>query len=312
MDSQSNTARHNYILLFIIVCIIILIITWGYFKCLTHFDIITLKLNEKHGLFGDMFGGLNALFSGLAFAGVIITIIMQMKELELTREELRKSSKAQDESQKALNNQLNHMQATSKIELANSAIKIYSDKNEDDKVEIAKAIFERMTKNLFENIEFIDIVKPQIEFKDFRINGQDDDYTHYLPKSTAYDINKKNKIKIDFFSLGANFNFYIKDKKDFKFDLIKVDPIPNSSKRKYNQISLDGALIERNYNYILTINNVLNQESIIISLKYVGEFIKHEFEQTLKFDIKNRKGNKIDPEISEITHHEIQNQLIDP
>lgn len=43
---------------------------------------------EERGQFGDMFGAVNALFSGLAFAGVIIAILLQRKELELQREEL--------------------------------------------------------------------------------------------------------------------------------------------------------------------------------------------------------------------------------
>ena len=38
--------------------------------------------------FGDVFGALNALFAGLAFAGVIWAIILQKKELALQREEL--------------------------------------------------------------------------------------------------------------------------------------------------------------------------------------------------------------------------------
>lgn len=43
----------------------------------------------ERGTFGDMFGGLNALFSGLAFAGIILTIYMQRKELTLQRKELK-------------------------------------------------------------------------------------------------------------------------------------------------------------------------------------------------------------------------------
>lgn len=39
--------------------------------------------------FGDTFGVTNALFSGLAFGGVIIAILLQKKELELQREEMR-------------------------------------------------------------------------------------------------------------------------------------------------------------------------------------------------------------------------------
>ena len=43
---------------------------------------------NSRGVFGDMFGGLTALFSGLAFAGMIYAIILQSKELALQRKEL--------------------------------------------------------------------------------------------------------------------------------------------------------------------------------------------------------------------------------
>ena len=42
----------------------------------------------RTGTFGDSFGAVNALFSGLAFAGVIVAILLQKRELELQREEL--------------------------------------------------------------------------------------------------------------------------------------------------------------------------------------------------------------------------------
>jgi hypothetical protein len=44
---------------------------------------------ETRGQFGDLFGGLNALFTGLAFAGVICTILLQSNELKLQRDELK-------------------------------------------------------------------------------------------------------------------------------------------------------------------------------------------------------------------------------
>lgn len=51
---------------------------------------IVVLYNHKHrGTFGDMFGGVNALFSGLALAGIIFTIFLQKKELSLQRKELR-------------------------------------------------------------------------------------------------------------------------------------------------------------------------------------------------------------------------------
>lgn len=50
--------------------------------------IITLGDWSDRGILGDMFGISNSLFSGLAFAGVIIAILLQMKELSLQRKEL--------------------------------------------------------------------------------------------------------------------------------------------------------------------------------------------------------------------------------
>lgn len=44
---------------------------------------------EKAGVLGDSAGAINALFSALAFAGVIIAMTLQRKELKLQRSELR-------------------------------------------------------------------------------------------------------------------------------------------------------------------------------------------------------------------------------
>ena len=43
----------------------------------------------ERGQFGDSFGAVNALFSGLAFAGLISALFLQRNELQLQREELR-------------------------------------------------------------------------------------------------------------------------------------------------------------------------------------------------------------------------------
>lgn len=43
----------------------------------------------KSGVFGDSFGVLNALFSGLAFGGLLITVLYQREDLVLTKEELK-------------------------------------------------------------------------------------------------------------------------------------------------------------------------------------------------------------------------------
>lgn len=60
---------------------------------------------QTRGTFGDMFGAINALFSGLAFVGIIYAIILQKRELmlqrlelESTRVELKRSAEAQEKT----------------------------------------------------------------------------------------------------------------------------------------------------------------------------------------------------------------------
>jgi hypothetical protein len=43
---------------------------------------------SESGVFGDTFGAINSLFSGLAFAGLLYTILLQSRELKLQRDEL--------------------------------------------------------------------------------------------------------------------------------------------------------------------------------------------------------------------------------
>jgi hypothetical protein len=71
--------------------------------------LVLIPESDKRGQFGDMFGVVNALFSGLAFAGVIYAVLLQREdlklqreELTLTRKELQRSAEAQEKSEKAL------------------------------------------------------------------------------------------------------------------------------------------------------------------------------------------------------------------
>ena len=84
------------------------------------------------GTFGDMFGAINALFSGLAFAGIIFTILLQReelklqrKELELTREEISRTASAQEASQKELSKQAETLQKTAQINAIDTLLRSY-------------------------------------------------------------------------------------------------------------------------------------------------------------------------------------------
>ncbi|MEM7571704.1 MAG: hypothetical protein AAF433_02335 [Bacteroidota bacterium] len=83
---------------YFLYCALIIVLVWltGFYLSTT--DWIKTVSDQP---VSDVFNSLNTLFAGLAFAGLIITILVQKKELELqrqelilTREELRKSSEA--------------------------------------------------------------------------------------------------------------------------------------------------------------------------------------------------------------------------
>lgn len=57
---------------------------------LLNFSMIFFVSSENtRGTFGDQFGAVNALFSGLAFTGLIYTIILQRRDLEIQRHDLK-------------------------------------------------------------------------------------------------------------------------------------------------------------------------------------------------------------------------------
>lgn len=78
---DNKGTNYTLLILFSIIVILLYAVSWYFI------DNIIVDVNER-GLFGDKFGAVNALFSGLAFAGLIFTIILQKKELALQREEL--------------------------------------------------------------------------------------------------------------------------------------------------------------------------------------------------------------------------------
>lgn len=113
-----------------------------------------------------MFGGLNALYSGLAFAGIIYTILLQREELKLqrqelkdTRSELERTANAQEKSQEALNNQLKSMELSSKIDNLFKFIEI--DKGEEEKY-AAQQIIKDLTRKIFHLDEHAELLKPSL------------------------------------------------------------------------------------------------------------------------------------------------------
>lgn len=87
-EENNEPKNSNHIgcgILLVVFVLTVFIISWWIIRC--HYadgnDFYTAR-----GTFGDQFGAVNALFSALAFAGLIYTIILQMNELRYQREEL--------------------------------------------------------------------------------------------------------------------------------------------------------------------------------------------------------------------------------
>lgn len=86
----------------------------------------------SRGQFGDVFGAVNALFSGLAFAGLIFAILLQREDLELqrqeltlTRQELSRSAAAQEQSETALRAQAEAAASSTRLSTINFLLDHY-------------------------------------------------------------------------------------------------------------------------------------------------------------------------------------------
>lgn len=95
-NTEDNKKSENYLRIFIGIAVGLLILSIAFpFVVNCFFSDWT-----KSGTFGDTFGALNSIFSGLALAGVIVTILMQKSELGNQRDELKLQRKEMQETRK--------------------------------------------------------------------------------------------------------------------------------------------------------------------------------------------------------------------
>lgn len=90
---------------FLCVGILILWVTYLGVSYYIDYNRYTESWNNA-GAFGDMFGGFNALVSGLAFAGLIVTIWQQKESLEIQQSELLETRKELQEQTKQFRDQV--------------------------------------------------------------------------------------------------------------------------------------------------------------------------------------------------------------
>lgn len=70
---------------------------------------------DERGTFGDTFGAVNALFSGLAFAGMYVALTLQRREYELQRKEFKENTNALKSQKEEMANQKKELEQQKKI-----------------------------------------------------------------------------------------------------------------------------------------------------------------------------------------------------
>ncbi|MDO3665040.1 hypothetical protein [Acinetobacter higginsii] len=105
-------------------------------------------VGEKYGTFGDTYGSLNTLFSGLAFAILIITMFIQRQELKEQRIELQLQRKESE-----LGNDIAEMQA----KIAENQMKLMQQQLLDTKIQSFNSIFFKYIEEKAKKIEKLKI-----------------------------------------------------------------------------------------------------------------------------------------------------------
>ena len=128
MAKEKKTEDKSLIIIGIISIVIIvsgLLITYAVMKD---------KTKDELEAFSNMFGGINSLFSGLALAGIILTVLLQKNELTLqrrelieTREELKRSAEAQEKSERAHRKQAENLKISAQLSAMSTLVNYYSD-----------------------------------------------------------------------------------------------------------------------------------------------------------------------------------------
>lgn len=114
--------QKRWILILSVIVFAMIMGMWAMFPFLLQF---LLRLQElfgmvlgtqitRYGSFGDLFGALNCLFTGLAFASVVVTLLLQQKQISEQKEELQLQQR-QIEKQAKIQTLLARLQAKDAI-----------------------------------------------------------------------------------------------------------------------------------------------------------------------------------------------------
>lgn len=153
---------------------------------LSNLCLVFLPYDEnERGTFGDQFGAVNALFSGLAFAGLIYTIILQRHDLKLQRRDLHYQRRELELTRKEMEEQ------TAEFEKQNETLRIQRFEN----------TFFNMLSQFQEVVNNLSITT-RVNMETIDLAGRDV-FPVLFKKATVYvDIPKGEKTRQGFYGMG--------------------------------------------------------------------------------------------------------------
>ena len=127
LKNEENTLEEKELWLWTFILIVVwILVIWVIFWISVVF---WLNKWEDRWTFWDMFWAVNSLFSWLALAGIIYTMLLQRQELRLQRlelkantEELARAATAQENSERELKRQADNLKATARLNALNTLI----------------------------------------------------------------------------------------------------------------------------------------------------------------------------------------------
>ncbi|MFZ6666403.1 hypothetical protein [Peijinzhouia sedimentorum] len=212
MTENKIITLKSLIITVILIWILSGIVSWFYFKDW-----------KDSASFGDTFGAINSLFSGLALAGIIYTIYLQKtelslqrKELEYTREELSRTADAQEQTAKIMNEQIRlsnlpFLQYNSKI-IREKRCLIISNQSDNPIFDVDIWLFITEDENNYPHKKFIDEWVDDKLKESVSIGNLIDDQLWAICERGIYHSFPKNKkiiIPIDYPIGDSGFEIYV-------------------------------------------------------------------------------------------------------
>ncbi|MCU0491592.1 MAG: hypothetical protein MUD01_08390 [Chloroflexaceae bacterium] len=200
----SKIAKRDFLasgkgILIILLAVVLIFLGWCVFVYFQYPELI------RQGQFEALFGGLNSLFSALAFAGLIFTIFQQQAELELQRQELaatRKELRATAEAN----------QAVAQDSQSNALSALYQQFNQDDFIKVRLEAWQVLTQCI-KHKDYCDFVIHSLfasgKWSQKRTDALSQKIHTFYPQNEDSDL--EDAIKADTkarHSLGNVMNFY--------------------------------------------------------------------------------------------------------